>query len=234
MENFAITPFVKKKIEQVINAFETSSAEGNYAILAKLKDYKDPATGQFIVQVTYGRSQTTEFGHLKVLLTDYVNRGGMFAVTFAPYLNMIGKKPSLAADAVFCDTLKKAGKNDPVMKICQDRLFETKYYQPALGWFNVHGFKMPLSLLVIYDSYIHSGSILSFLRNRFAALVPSNGGDEKEWIQNYVNVRHQWLANHSNPVLHPTVYRTNCFKDQIQNNNWDFTKTIKANGVTIS
>lgn len=234
MESFVITPVVKKKIEQVINAFETGSAEGNYGILVKLKDYKDPATGVLMVQVTYGRSQTTEFGHLKALVSDYVNHAGIYDDTLAPYLPRIGKKPSLATDAVFCDTLKKAGKTDPIMKTCQNNLFETKYYQPANNWFTTNGFKLPLSMLVIYDSYIHSGSIMSFLRNKFATVVPSNGGDEKEWIKNYVNVRENWLANHSNPLLHQTVYRTKCFKAQMQNNNWDLAQSIKANGVTIS
>ena len=233
LENISITPVVKQKIERVINAFETGSAQGNYSTLVKLQDYNDPVTKTRIVQVTYGRSQTTEFGHLKALVQDYINSNGIFANQLIPFVNRIGKKPSLATDEVFCTTLKNAGKNDPVMKTCQDRLFETKYYQPAHTWFSLNGFTFPLSLLVIYDSFIHSGSILSFLRKKFTTAIPANGGNEKDWISNYVNARHNWLANHSNALLRNTVYRTTCLKEQIQHNDWDLSQSINAHGVTI-
>jgi chitosanase len=233
LENISITPLVKRKIERVINAFETGSAEGHYGALVKLKDYNDPETRTPIVQVTFGRSQTTEFGHLKTLVQDYIESDGIHADELKPFLPRIGKKPSLATNDTFCKLLKTAGKNDPVMRMCQDRLFDTKYYQPAHNWFSRNGFLLPLSLLVIYDSHIHSGSILSFLRKRFTTPVPASGGDEKEWIGNYINARHNWLLKHSNPILRNTVYRTECFKEQIQNNNWNLLQTIKAHGVTI-
>jgi len=234
MENAVITPLVKRKIEQVINAFETGSAEGNYGMVVTFEDYSDPETGRRIRQVTYGRSQTTEFGHLKALIQDYVDSNGQFANTLQPFLSHIGRKPSLATDATFCDTLKKAGKQDPVMRVCQDRLFESKYYLPAHNWFTSNGFTLPLSLLVIYDSYIHSGGILGFLRKKFPTVVPVNGGNEKEWITNYVNARHNWLANHSRQLLRNTKYRTECFKEQLKNNNWDLSQKIIANGVSIA
>lgn len=234
MENNLITPVVKKKIEQVVNAFETGSATGRYDVLVKYRDYADPETKTRIVQVTFGRSQTTEFGHLKALVTDYINSKGMYADQLIPYADRIGKKPSLATDEVFCKALKDAGKNDPMMKTCQDQLFEIKYYQPAHNWFAGKGFTLPLSLLVIYDSTIHSGSVLGFLQKRFSTVVPALGGNEKEWIGNYVNARENWLATHSDPILHATVYRTQCFKKQIEKNNWDLAQTVVANGVTIA
>ncbi|MEO6228536.1 MAG: chitosanase [Ferruginibacter sp.] len=233
LENILITSLVKRKIERVINAFETGAAEGNYATLVKLRDFNDPETKTRIAQVTYGRSQTTEFGHLKALVQDYINSNGSLAEQLSPFVNKIGKKPSLATEETFCNALKNAGKNDPIMKTCQDHLFETKYYQPAHNWFSSNGFTLPLSLLVIYDSFIHSGSILTFLRKKFNTIVPANGGNEKEWISNYVEARHNWLANHPSQLLRNTVYRTNCFKEQLHHDNWDLAQTINAHGVTI-
>jgi len=233
MENISITSVIKKKIEQVVNAFETGSATGKYDILVKYPDYSDPATNTRIVQVTFGRSQTTEFGHLQALIQDYVNSDGKYAEELRPYLDRIGKKPSLATDATFCSLLRNAGKEDPIMKTCQDQLFELKYYQPAHNWFTTNGFTLPLSLLVIYDSTIHSGSILSFLRKRFSTVVPVSGGDEKEWIENYVDARNNWLANHSDHLLRNTVYRTQCLKQQVAQNNWNLAQAVIANGVTI-
>ncbi len=233
MEKFEITPKIKKKIEQVINAFETGSATGNYGAIVKYKDYKNPHTGELEVQVTFGRSQTTEFGHLKTLVSDYVAQHGTFANILQPYISRVGQKPSLASDALFCDTLKKAGKTDPIMQQCQDGLFEEKYYRPAFNWFSNNGFTLPLSMLVVYDSFIHSGTVLPFLRKRFNVNTPATGGDEKEWIKSYVQVRHEWLRTHSNPILRNTIYRMQCFKDTIEIDNWSLSAPIKANGVTI-
>jgi len=234
MDNGSVLPVVKRKIEQVINVFETGSAKGNYAAISKHADYTDPDTKTKIVQVTYGRSQTTEFGNLKALIQDYVNDKGEYASQLQPYLNRIGFKPSLATDAIFCQALINAGANDPIMKKSQDDFFDSKYYGPAYSWFLINGFALPLSLLVIYDSYIHSGSILAFLRKKFATSVPSHGGEEKEWLANYVNARYNWLANHSSDLLRKTVYRPQCFKDQIKNNNWGLSQPINAHGVIIS
>lgn len=234
MESISITPLLKRKIEQVVNVFETSSLTGKYEKMVKLRDYTNPLTKLLEIQITYGRSQTTEFGHLKALIADYVACKGKFADVFSGYLNRIGKNPSLANDEIFCSTLVKAGKEDPIMKSCQDNLFELKYFQPAFNWFTTNGFKLPLSLLVIYDSTIHSGSIPKFLRKRFETVLPVSGGNEKEWIENYIDVREKWLANHSNTILRSTVYRTTCFNEQIKNNNWLLTERITANGIIVA
>lgn len=234
LEKSNLTPVLKKKIVQVVNIFETGSATGKYDLLVKYKDHIDPETNTKIVQITYGRSQTTEFGHLNALVQDYINDNGVYANQLLPYLDRIGKKPSLAIDNNFCNTLIEAGKNDPLMKTCQDDLFEFKYYQPAYHWFTINGFTLPLSMLVIYDSTIHSGGILAFLRKRFDTVVPANGGDEKEWIKNYVDVRGNWLANNSDSLLQKTAYRTNCLMQQIESDNWNLLQSISSNGISIS
>lgn len=228
-----ITPTLKNKIEQIINAFETGKANGHYDMLVKYRDYKDPATGIYMAQVTYGRSQTTEFGNLKNLVQKYVAGNGSYAAILKPYVNRVGKKPALTNDKVFCDALINAGRNDPFMRQCQDELFDSYYYMPALGWFTQMGFTLPLSLLVIYDSHIHSGSIPDFLRKRFPAAPPVRGGDEKTWIKQYVDARHEWLKTHPNKILNNTIYRTDCFKTQMKNGNWDLSKAVVANGVRI-
>ena len=72
-----------------------------------------------------------------------------------------------------------------------------------------------------------------FLRKRFPEKPPVKGGDEKTWIKQYVDVRHQWLKNHSKKILQNTIYRTQCFKTQIQNNNWNLDQPVRANGVNV-
>lgn len=68
-----LTSIQKRICEQVVNAFETGSANGNYAGLAV---YADGPHG--IRQITYGRAQTTEYGNLESLLEAYIGRGARF------------------------------------------------------------------------------------------------------------------------------------------------------------
>lgn len=81
----------------------------------------------------------------------------------------------------------------------------------------------------------HSAGALRILCKRFAERPPNKGGEEKIWTDKYVEARHQWLATASNPDLHGTVYRTQCFKDQIAENNWDLARLpVRPNGVPVS
>jgi chitosanase len=228
-----ITTQQKQKILQIVNVFETGSREGNYGAISLFFDGPPGADGKPIKQITYGRSQTTEFGNLKALIQQYVDANGLFAAELRPFVPKIGKRPSLCTDAFLLKALKDAGKNDPVMKRVQDSFFDQLYYQPAFNWFSGMKFTMALSLLVIYDSFIHSGGIPAFLREKFSEAVPKNGGDEQIWIRQYVNARHTWLANHPRTILRKTIYRTQCFKTCITKNNWDLTLPVNANGTIV-
>jgi len=224
-----ITEATKRLIERVVNVFETGRPEGKYDSLVVMADGKDKSR-----QITYGRSQTTEQGNLKKLLQMYVTNGGVFSAQLSAYIGRLGIEP-LADDVTLKDTLQQAARQDPIMKRTQDEFFEEAYYNPALGFFNTNGFLLPLSLLVIYDSYIHSGGMRDFLRQRFPEVVPTRGGEEKAWITSYVGVRHDWLANHENELLRRTIYRTQCFKDQIAADNWNLDKLpIMAHGVAVN
>lgn len=222
-----ITAAQKTTILQVLNVFETGTPEGKYHSVVVMRDGVSHSR-----QITYGRSQTTEQGNLKTLLEMYIARNGLFAAEFIPYLPKIRVEP-LADDQDFKKLLKESAKTDPIMRDCQDEFFEQLYYQPAELFFKGNQFKTPLSMLVIYDSYIHSGGVPSKLRKQFPEMTPLNGGLEKAWTTAYVNTRHAWLANHGNRLLQKTIYRTQCFKDQIEVNNWGFEHPIMANGVRV-
>lgn len=223
----------KSKILEVINVFETGSPKGKYDTIAILKD--GPVINkQKVLQITYGRSQTTEFGNLKSLIELYISKNGRFKSQFQVYLDKCGQHPSLCTDEKFKNLLKQAAREDIIMQEAQDEFFDTHYYQPALKWFSQNGFQEALSLLVIYDSYIHSGGILKFLRQRFPESTPVNGGNERTWIKQYVDTRHNWLSTHPNTILQNTVYRTNCFKKQIENNNWDLSQPVDANRMVLA
>lgn len=226
-----LTEKQKRIIMQILNVFETGSTQGDYSAIAIFND--GPGGMR---QITYGRSQTTEFGNLGELVEMYVNAQGKFSEELRPFLERIGdENDPLTDNNKFKKLLRDAGKEDPVMRDCQDAFFEKRYFQPAMAWAEKQGFTLPLSALVIYDSFIHSGSIRPFLRARFEEVPPASGGNEKTWISEYVDVRQDWLANHPNTILHKTVYRTECFKREIARDNWDLTKLpIKAHGVDVT
>lgn len=220
-----ITLQQKFTIERIINCFETSSEEGDYSKVTLLDDAPDGSK-----QVTYGRSQVTEHGQLKALLQNY---SGLYATDLAQYIPLI-KTGVLARNKEFHALLKKAGKTDPLMKQSQDYLFDKHYYGPAVEWATTMGFTLPLSVLVIYDSFIHSGKIRQSLRDSFAEPVPNAGGLEKTWVSEYVNARHMWFQSSLNPILRNCVYRTQCFKNQIATGNWLLDqRPILAHGVVI-
>lgn len=219
----------KSLITKVINVFETGKPAGNYGLIAIFND----GPGD-IRQITYGRSQTTEYGNLARLVKDYVAANGNFSHKLKPFVDKIGVTP-LTDDETFKGLLKKAGNEDSVMRTVQDKFFDQVYYKPAMKWATDKGFILPLSALVIYDSFIHSGSILSVIRNSFPEKVPSDGGNEIEWTTAYVKARHDWLANHPREAVRKTVYRTKCFIEQVARGNWPLTELpINANGTKVS
>lgn len=224
-----LTAGQKRIIEQVVNVFETGEPDGNYSSIAIFHDGPHD-----IRQITYGRSQTTEYGNLREVVRRYVAADGIYSEDLAPYAEKVGSIP-LTDDTKFKDLLRKAGREDAVMRNTQDTFFDERYFKPAIKWATDHSFELPLSALVIYDSYIHSGRILWVIRQMFPESPPSLGGDEKKWTTQYVNARHRWLSKHPREIVRKTVYRTQCFKNEIRRDNWRLDKLpIVANGVKVS
>ena len=219
----------KPLIEKIINVFETGTVEGKYD---KLVIYDDGFNNSH--QITYGRSQTTEQGNLARLIDMYVDNTGKFADDFVPYLEKICVE-SLVDDEYFKDLLIRAAREDQIMRYTQDKFFDQVYWEPAKSWFERNGFTLPLSMLVAYDSYIHSGSVPMFLRKRFIEAPPARGGNEKKWMGSYVETRHQWLKYNEKPLLRRTIYRTQTFLNEMAKDNWALDiLPIIANGVEVS
>ena len=56
----------KQIIERVINVFETGTVDGDYGAISIYSDGPHD-----VRQITYGRSQTTEYGNLRELVSRY-------------------------------------------------------------------------------------------------------------------------------------------------------------------
>lgn len=225
-----VTLSVMLKCQKVLNVFETGKVEGDPC---GVYVYKDGGGGKYR-QLTYALGATQD-GTLDIILAEYLQNAIVQTPAYSVIKAHYPTKGVLAYadDKELINALKEAGK-EPVMQAAQDKVFTEHYFNPAYKWFHDNGFTKPLSLLVIYDSFIHSGSILSFLRKRFSEVPPTKGGDEKAWIQAYVSVRRSWLENHSNKVLRNTVYRMKCMQDCIDKDNWDLSQPVNAHGTIIS
>lgn len=158
---------------------------------------------------------------MRSLIKTYCEQAGSrYGGELRSYLDLIGDpKHPLANDARFKTLLKLAGV-DPVMRQVQDQFFDRFYWNPAYNFFSANLFTLPLSMAVIYDSYIHSGGVPMWLRDEFKEPTPANHGDEKTWITSYVTARDWWLEHNKNKILQFTDYRTDAWIDQIRQNNW--------------
>jgi hypothetical protein len=87
------------------------------------------------------------------------------------------------------------------MQKVQIDLFEMETVNPAKKWFADQGFTLPLSLLIILDSFLQSGTIPRSLQGRVDQRMPVEGGDERAWIGEYVRVRHEWYSDKVPGVL---------------------------------
>ena len=220
---------VRTLILRVLNVAETGHPDGKpHAVYI----YADGKNGR--KQVTLGVGFTEDGGNLEKALKLYIAKKGVFADQLSIHLPQIGKG-TLAADKKFHQLLKQAGERDPRMAEAQHEQFNKAYLEPAFNWFTKNGFALPLSFLVISDSYLHSGGIREALRSKFKESPPAKGGDEKAWVRSYVEARHHWLFNHSNKLLRNTVYRTQCFRNEIARENWVLDRLpINIHGVAVN
>jgi chitosanase len=215
------------KIKKVINMMEMGVPNLKYDDITILPDGPNGRR-----QITLSVGFTEYGGNLKKVVETYIKKEGKYAKDFEPYVDKIGKT-SLVNDHEFINLLKTASKEDQLMKDAQDKVYEDVYIQPALNWAKSRGFEKPLSLLVVIDSFLQSGQVFAFLRNRFSEKTPIDGGDEKDWITAYIETRHFWLKNHTNKAVRNSSYRTKDYLKMIADNNWNLDAPVVANGKRI-
>lgn len=232
-----LTPAQKHAIDCVLSIFETGRipTAASYATCTILAD----GAG-----ISYGKHQCTDrAGSLDLVVKRYIALGGQHSTAlkaFEPVLaaNQSTKEPPKGpwskpvTDLV--NLLKLAGA-DPVMHRAQDEVFDEQYFAPALNHAQSVGAVHPLTVLVIYDTCIHSGpGGVGMIRNRFAAKSPANGGDEKEWVKAYINARRAWLAGNANPLVQKTVYRMDALMELVNASNWALVTPFKLRGVVVA
>jgi chitosanase len=214
----------RRIIEAIINVFETGTPKPKYDALYVLND----GAG-----ITFGRAGATDAaGNLDKIVFEYIDAHGKFAEDFRKHLPALAM-PScpLAGDAAFKALLRQAAREDQIMRDVQDSIFDSQYWQPALAKAEKLQLVLPLSMAVVYDSYIQGS--FERVRSTFAAVPPCRGGDEKKWTAAYVVARRRWLANFPNTEVQRSVYRMDTFRHMLSENNWDVHAPVVANGIVI-
>jgi chitosanase len=218
---------IVKRIKNVLCVAEQGVQKIPYG---KVEVMADGPNG--VRQITLSIGFTQFGGNLGKVVEAYGKSGGKWAHELMTYAGRM-KDKGLVDNREFKSLLAKAGKEDSIMGEIQERLFEELYMGPAIKWGDVNGFVEPYSYLVICDSFLHSGSILSTIRSRFSELVPASGGREKVWTSDYVKERHKWLKGHSNSLVRTSAYRTDYYLELLELGDWELDKvhTIAMNGV---
>jgi chitosanase len=231
------TPAQKRAIDCVLSIFETgrTPTAASYATCTILAD----GAG-----ISFGKHQCTDrAGSLDLVVKRYIALGGQHATAlkaFEPVLaaNQSTKEPPKGpwskpvTDLVAL--LRLAGA-DPVMHRAQDEVFDEQYFTPALNHAQSVGATKALTVLVLYDTCIHSGpGGVTMIRNRFAEKCPANGGGEEAWVRAYISARRAWLAGNANPLVQKTVYRMDALMELVNAGNWDLKTPFKLRGVSVA
>ncbi len=217
----------KAAAQAIVNIFETGSIRGNYGDVTLLRGDSG--------QLTYGRSQTTlASGNLFLLMKDYSARAdGAYAASCVPYLPALeGCDTALNNNMEFRGLLKDAG-DDPVMHEVQDAFFDRVYWEPAIRSADALGVQTALGAAIVYDSTVHGSwaHMRERTRQKFGELSAIG---EKVWLGHYLDTRYEWLATHSNALLHKTVYRMDALATLIRAGNWNLKLPFTVRGLTIS
>ena len=221
-----ITELQKKTAQSIINIFETGHPQGEYGQVTLLSGDSG--------HLTYGRSQMTlASGNLYLLIKAYCQApGAEFAAVLGEYLERLAHRDnSLDNHTQFRRLLHKAAA-DPIMRGVQDEFFHRVYWTPSVQHGNAMGINTPLGISVVYDSHIH-GSWRRLQDRTNDAHGLANVIGQQSWIENYVQERRNWLADHSKSVLHKTVYRMDAFRQLIDAANWELALSFRVRGILI-
>ena len=219
-------------ITKIINCFEQGRPEFQHDKVDFLKDGVFPGslTRQIQYTLSWGITQTSA---MPLFLKDYVNLNAKFSEEFREYLPKLSQQ-SLVKDGKFEALLKRAAREDKVYTNLMEDYFYKVYFSKAVTWWKDNGFKEYLSLAVIMDSQIHSGGMLPFLRERFPEPTPIKGGNERIYIKQYLQVRRDWLKNHSDSTLKKIWTRPQFYINELEKGNWNLSELpIFPNGVKL-
>jgi chitosanase len=202
---------------EIIEVFENGKPSTYGKIVTIKGDTGGLSGGLFMASLTSG--------NLGKLLRLYRQKGGTL-ISEEEVQQTEAKDASQNYDPVI-KTQFKAAASDPLMIEAQDEFFASRFLAPAKTICAERGFTEPLILALVTDGLVHGSYKL------IDSKVPKTV-NQWDYARIYTQTRKDWLANHSNPVLHTCVYRMLTFEALIAANNWGLNKPFTVHGVTLT
>ncbi|MFN8576643.1 MAG: chitosanase [Candidatus Sericytochromatia bacterium] len=233
--NHELLPQNKIKAEKLTSLFENGTTKIDYSYAEHLDDGRG---------ITAGRAGfTTGTGDLYEVVKEYCKIKPKNPLK--KYLPELEKLASISSSNV--NNLKGLIKDwhlaskDKVFRNTQDSVVDKMYYKPAMEHCKTLGLNLELSKAVFYDTIIQHGdgndldslnAIITNTNNRFGH-SPKDVNEEKKWIKVFIEERRKILANANDPetrkVWSESVGRCDAFIDILNQNNFNFDKSIKIN-----
>jgi chitosanase len=221
-----LTEIQKKTAQAIVQIFETSKVQGDYAAVTLLAGDSG--------HLTYGKAQTTlASGNLALLIGDYCRaQNAAFAAELLPFLPRLEQRDlSLDNDRTLRSLLREAGE-DSVMHSIQDGFFDRIYWQPTIKSLQFIGGSKPLTAAAVYDSRIH-GAWHSIRDQTTKAHGSLDKIGEEAWVAAYLATRRNWLETHPNSLLQKTAYRMVALQALVASGSWDLPLPLTVRGVQI-
>lgn len=231
-----ISPAQKHVIDAILSLNETGKLPSTaaYSTVTVLSD----GAG-----ISYGKHQSTDrSGSLDAIIHRYCDKGGPLAAKLTPFFDELAANESAKVNPKALPPwvkdlkvlLAEAGR-DPLMQAAQDEVFDENYWTPAVQKCSAMGLVTALAHLAVYDTCIQSGAgRVDALRNTFAAVPPSRGGDGKVWVKAFVEARRKWLQSSTNPLVVKSAYRCDAILGLVSAGNWNLDTPLTYRGVKVT
>lgn len=120
-------------------------------------------------------------------------------IKFIPALKKVNGSASTAGLDEFAKVFKESGA-DESLRQAQWNVLIRLYWSPAYHTCKKYGLKSVLALYFIYDTCLNLGNAAT--AKKVKAKAPSEGGDEKEWLKQYLIERRAYMkaTNNFGPV----------------------------------
>jgi chitosanase len=193
--NIDFTKTQKTIADQFISIFENGTTDIQYEYIEDFNDTRGYTAGR--------AGFTSGTGDMLMVIKEYTIKKPNNSLT--PYINELERLFQIyknnnyelsneSANIENLDGLKEAWIENAKFKLfrdIQDKVVDDIFFYPSVEICDMIGLKMPLSLLVIYDSYVQHGKIgLDKLVKKATDITnnqtPKDGADELTWLKNFV------------------------------------------------
>lgn len=142
-------------------------------------------------------------------------------VKFIPALKKVNGSASTAGLDEFTKVFKQSG-GDQSLRQAQWNVLVRLYWKPAHDTCKKYGLKSTLALYFIYDTCLNLGN--AAMAKKVKVKAPSEGGDEKEWLKQYLIERRAYMKATDN---FGPVDRVDMQMKILESGNMELTRPIK-------